>query len=656
MNGTFSNSRLIDVRSLGDLIRSPFSEKFNWRRRIADSGLPTEVCSLITAVVIHSRLMRFEKFQVASDLVAHFEDGNASGKSFTELIATFGDPRTVADLIRAGKERNRPMLAKWFRGGLWVGSFSIAGFLGLSLFFYLGKPQPSVDYLPSLNADLSDVAESDKAWPIYRGPWTKYEFCEGKKGRFSEIYYRKEGAPDDGRMVLPSDGDLWQKAIEKLGESADLLEALRVGGSKPVFGLELKARISDYCAEDAQALFPYFEKAPSSTKASNKNEQNLLDGALESVLLPHVQTMRNAANVLKADTRWALEQGDWERATRNIEATFGFARQASEHKCLICGLVAFAIQYIGCDLVDESLAKHLSQFSDLQLERIQLAVSRVPAIEYISLEGERAFVHDTIQRTYTDDGNGDGRITPEGLQLMEQYIQQTNYGFNEHSDLQKTLTKVAKQVAAPLSLVTMASRKNLTVRADILFDLLEQHFYSPFYEDNFAEVEREFEKLDESFRLLADIFPAFSQTRKAMFRGMANQEATAAGVAVLRFERKHGKLPKSLGELVGEFLDALPKDQINGAPINYLIIDEKPTSKNSTSSSGEFGFRIYSVGVDRDDDRGASIMVNPDGTEPAAGSSSDRSLRAMKASEFNFSFPSRHDGDWVLWPRGTAGN
>ncbi|MEQ1904677.1 MAG: hypothetical protein ABL888_10855 [Pirellulaceae bacterium] len=654
MNGTFSNSRLIGVRSLGDLIRSPFSEKFNWRRRIADSGLPTEVCSLITAVVIHSRLMRYEKFQVASDLVAHFEDGNASGKSFTELIATFGDPRTVADLIRAGKERNRPMLAKWFRGGMWVGSFSIAGFLGLSLFFYLGKPQPSVDYLPSLNADLSDVAEADKAWPIYRGPWAKYEFCEGKNP-FLDINIRNEGAADDWRQILPSDGKAWEKGISQLSDAADLLEAFRVGGAKPVLGLELKARIIDYSEEDARALFP-LQMAQTSKETRNNQSYDPMDGALVGILLPHVQTMRHAARILTVDTRWALEQGDLERATRNIEATFGFARQASEHKYLICGLVAFAIHNIGCDLVDESLAKHLSQFSDLQLERIQLAVTRDPAPNLISVDGERAFVHDTIQRVYTDDGNGDGRITPEGLQLMEQYIQQTNYGFNEHSDLQKTLTKVAKQVAAPLSLVTMASRKNLTVRADILFDLLEQHFYSPFYEDNFAEVEREFEKLDDSFRLLADLFPAFSQTRKAMFRGMANQEATAAGVAVLRFQRKHGKLPKSLEELVGEFLNAVPKDQINGAPINYLIIDEKQSSKNNPPSSADVGFRIYSVGVDRDDDRAAPIQLHVDGTEPVAGATADTSLRAMKAGEFNFSFPSRHDGDWVLWPRGTAGN
>ncbi len=653
MNGTFSNSRLIDVRSLGDLIRSPFSKKFNWRRRIAESGLPAEVRNLITVVVIQSRLMRFEKFQVASELVDHFEDGSASGRSYRELIATFGDSQTVAGLIRVSKERNRPMLAKWFRGGMWVGSFSIAGFLGLSLFFYMGKPQPKVDYLPAFNADLSGVAESDKAWPIYRGPWAKYQFCEGKNP-FLAINIRQEGTPDDWRLILPSDGEAWEKGIKQLRDAADLLEAFRVGGAKPVLGLELKARIEDYSEEDARALFP-LHPAHTSEETRNNQTADPLDGALVSVLLPHVQTMRHAARIMTVDTRWALEQGDVERATRNIEATFGFARQVSEHNCLISGLVAIAIQSIGCDMVDESMAKYISQFSDSQLERIQVAATRDRPTEYISLSGERAFVHDTIQRIYTDDGNGDGRITPDGLQLMEHYIQMTRTELNEYGDLQKTLTRVAKQVAAPFSLVMLASRKNLTVRADILFDLVEQNFYSPFYEDNFAKVEREFEKLDESFRLLADIFPGYRQTRKAMFRGFTNQETTAAGIAVLRFQRKYGYLPKSLEELVGEFLNAVPRDQINGAPINYLILEEKQSSKNNSPSSVDVGFRIYSVGVDRDDDRAVPILVNRDGTEPAA-STADTSLRAMKASEFNFSFPSRHDGDWVLWPRGTAGH
>ena len=654
MNDTFSNSRLIDVRSLGDLVRSPFSQKFNWRRRIAESGLPAAVRNLITAVVIQSRLMRFEKFQVASELVDHFEDGSASGRSYPELIATFGDPQTVAGLIRVSKERNRPMLAKWFRGGMWVGSFSIAGFLGLSLFFYLGKPQPKVDYLPAFNADLSEVAESDKAWPIYRGPWAKYQFCEGKNP-FLDINIRQEGTPDDWRLILPSDGEAWEKGIEQLRDAADLLEAFRVGGAKPALGLELKARMDDYSEEDAKALFPLF-MAQTYKETRNQQTPDPLDGALVSVLLPHVQTMRHAARILTVDTRWALEQGDGERATRNIEATFGFARQVSEHNCLISGLVAIAIQAIGCDMVDESLAQHFSQFSDSQLERLQVAVTRDRPTEYISLVGERAFVHDTIQRIYTDDGNGDGRITPDGLQLMEHYIQMTRTELNEYGDLQKTLTRVAKQVAAPFSLVMLASRKNLTDRADMLYDLLDQHFHSPFYADDFAEVEKEFAKLDDSFRLLKDLLPGFSQTRKAMFRGIANQEATAAGIAILRFQRKHGKLPKSLDELVGEYLKAVPKDQMNGAPLNYLIVDEPQSSNNNPPSSADVGFRIYSVGLDGDDDHAVPIQVNADGSEPAAVSSEDVSLRAMKASEFNFGFTSHLDGDWVLWPRATVGH
>ena len=37
------------------------------------------------------------------------------------------------------------------------------------------KPTPSIDYVAKLNQPITEMADSEKAWPIYRPMWTKYK-------------------------------------------------------------------------------------------------------------------------------------------------------------------------------------------------------------------------------------------------------------------------------------------------------------------------------------------------------------------------------------------------------------------------------------------------------------------------------------------------
>jgi len=75
-----------------------------------------------------------------------------------------------------------------------------------------------------------------------------------------------------------------------------------------------------------------------------------------------------------------------------------------------------------------------------------------------------------------------------------------------------------------------------------------RYFVSPRYESFWSSLER----------------PWAAQTRR---------ELAVAGIAVMRYQMRYGKLPASLEALVPEFMPAVPRDFMNGQVLNYQISD-----------------------------------------------------------------------------------
>ncbi|MEM7452887.1 MAG: hypothetical protein AAF456_00905 [Planctomycetota bacterium] len=643
MSQVFPDSGGLTFEAVWKIIRSPFSPEFDWETQLSESGLPDRVQSVVYLVVQRSGLMRYEKSAVAEDLIDHFLDGEERGVSFSKLIAEFGQPETAATLIRSSKLRSRPVFSKILRGGMWAGLAGILGYLGLAAFFHMGKPNPSVNYLFDLNEDIALIAEEDRAWNVYRESWTNHEFSEGPGGRFEEIYFRSDDPEEDMRYVRSDDGEQWDRAVEKLRNSQDLLDALREGAMKPSLGVELQSNPMNYSPEDRAALFPGRDLEEASqtfgVEGISEHADQLLTDSLVGILLPHIQSFRNASRILIVDTRWAIDEGDFERATQNIEATFGFARQASESPVLVCGLVGVAVYGIGCDLTDEILATHESEFSDDQMRRIQEAVSRDPAMTFIKLHGERAMVLDILQRVYTDDGNGDGRITPDGMDVLT-IIQGMLAHEIEQAGGFEGFMQTVKRAAAPVALAFMPGRRDMTDAFNMMFDKAEDNFYRPLYEYDIAEIEEEVESLGHEYFLLKQLVPAYQQIRLAMFRTVGNQGGMEMAIAAYRYRRAYGEFPETADQLVGEFLDEIGEDPVDGSQLKYKRTEDS--------------FIVYSLGVDADDDGGEAVLVTEGGfASPGAMNISTAAddLHPQRAGEFSFTNSQENDGDWVIWPR-----
>jgi len=67
---------------------------------LRDARIPDEVRGYLRAVVDHSNLRGNARQDVLSELVAHFEDGLAAGRSANDLLDEFGEGRLVGSLIR----------------------------------------------------------------------------------------------------------------------------------------------------------------------------------------------------------------------------------------------------------------------------------------------------------------------------------------------------------------------------------------------------------------------------------------------------------------------------------------------------------------------------------------------------------------------------
>ncbi|MBX3417172.1 MAG: hypothetical protein KF851_06180 [Pirellulaceae bacterium] len=617
--------------------RNKFLARCDWRDTLREADLDRSVSELVEQVVVATRLSRNEKQQVASELIAHFQDGLERGIAPDTLIGEFGEPQLAATLIRRGKIRNRTMANKFWQFGAYGGLGVLAAYVFMSWYFYRGMPQPTLDYMAQINQVFADVPEDQRAWPVYRDVMRKMQFIEGPGGRFEEIYFRDLEKPDDLRLVEATDGEQWQRAIDKLADSKELLDALRLGGQLPILGLELKSNPFDYSPEDQQTLFP--NGIPSDGFYGDLKQEfspraaKLVDGSFGLMLLPHTQTMRNCARILTADTRWAVETKDWERAVQNVEAMFGLARQAAEPGFYIGNLVACAISELTCDTLYEVVGAGAEQLSDNHLERLQRAAERDSMWDLVKFETERALFDDILQRTFTDNGNGDGRITAAGLEFLTKSKELGAISPEANQYLQSSWGSMYLRVLGPTALIWMPNRREFTAAADDFYTMLEQRFFSPYHLDRMDEVET-----SEGFQyqILSRLLPFVKQFRGSIARAEVNRQSVAAAVAIYRFHRQHNRWPNSADEVVGKYLNSFPIDPLNGQPLVYL-----PKSD---------GFVLYGFGIDGDDDGGRPYLVSKETGQPAP-ELDEKDLRPHHANEFHFRIAQETDGDWIAWPR-----
>ena len=118
--------------------------------------------------------------------------------------------------------------------------------------------------------------------------------------------------------------------------------------------------------------------------------------------------------------------------------------------------MGLALDGIAYGTIEELLTKYPDLLTDQQLKSVAEKLASLSPRKLIRVEGEIAFQKDLIQRMYSDDGNGDGRLTDEGLKLWPGLMSLTSYDYEEDP-----LANAAINVFGPGVAFLGGSRKDL---------------------------------------------------------------------------------------------------------------------------------------------------------------------------------------------------
>ena len=598
--------RRLRLTPASDLLRGRITGRLDWYSNIRMAGFTPAVERLILQVVRRTKLWRIEKVAVASELVAHFQDGLEAGANADELVRLFGDAKRAAKLIRRAKLRARAIpfraIRATYRTFMWTVWALLTLYALLAIRFYIGRPHPTVDYIAILNVRTLQVPEADRAWPIYRRAILALSDRSNQQQPWPKVV---------GYNIY---GKHWPEIAAWLQAHSSGMALIRQASTRPVFGFVL--------GPNGSANDPEMRWHVDRSSATD----SVLRHSLMTVSLPYLNETRDMSHAACADIKLAAEQHDTDRAEQDVVAVLSLADQLHNQKqFLVDEMVASGIRANGMAAAGDVLRDWPDLWSDAQLAHLahRLSIYERPA-DLISFQGERLFIPDILQRTYTDNGHGDGRLTPVGVNPLASCLA----GMNDSGD-----SMVLLGFAQPLLMQVSLPRKDLVKIVNRFMDQWEILAQAPLRQSASAAwaAEKELMSWRSSLWLQARYFPVtwlmppgFSYLEMAE-RQLGDRDGLVTAIALELYHRHHGHYPATLQELAPDLLPQVPADRITGDPVHYHLVDGKPL--------------IYSVGADRVDDGGRIL----DGHGPSYAA-------AEWAAEWHLPLSDAPKGDWILYP------
>jgi hypothetical protein len=589
------------------LPRIRFGTRVKPQAVVAGASLPPMLSDLVTRTVRATRLWRRERVDVARELCSHFAEGLGAGRSEADLARDFGDSAAAAALIRRAKKRNRPLLwHAWVRvwqaaGALLVLCLLLYGVLAAR--YFTGAPVIARDYRAELNAPIAAVPQADRAWPLYEQAYAAMP----RRPDLPRALRMSDSLAAQWGSVLPSDPE-WPEIVAYLDSSREAIDLTLRGAGKPALGAEL---------------------TPAPTGAGDRAtaawESSML---LHSVRFDTVNPIIALMALLRQDAYRAAVEGRGHEVVRNVGAILDMATQLREAPFLLNDQVAYSALARAATVVGNVLEFAPGSLSDEDLVALAHRLSSFAGGSItIRTEGERAIFGDVVQRTFTDDGRGDGRLTSAGEHHLE------SMGGSYQMD-----DSTVAVLAGPLAGAIAPGRRTTVELYDRMMDAVLREAAKPLYartEYPDAVLSKDLQAYERAAPIpIHLLMPALTAMGMVTETVTVRRDATLTAIALELFRRQKEHYPQTLQELVPRFLPALPLDRFDGGPLKYTLRGGKPL--------------IYSVGKDGVDDGGRM----PEGEHGNAMAGRWMPPAALQAAlkHGKFEPDSGLGGDWVLWP------
>ena len=523
--------------------------------------LPACAKEYIQLIVKKMRYRRKVRQDVQAELTAHFEDelkdcatDEDKERKAKELITNFGDVKLLAVLLRRAKKRCRPLwrtaVVRSFQGlGIIILYFIIC-----SVPLLVGRPTISVNYVDWLNELVkSERNEADNARPFYQ--------------KAIELYVKN---PEDW---LYGGGKVWSTDLNDveisiltdwLEDNKGAFESLREGSRRPDFW-------NEYQSDETEL------------------NKGLVSNAME--ILPNY---RHLAFAMRWQIKYEADNGDIEKALDDCIALTKFGGHLQGHGLLIEQLVGIAIEALGNSMTLMLLDRieiPVDVLKNAQEEYYKQFVRQEPVI---SMEAEKVFWYDQIQRTFTDNGQGGGRMLARGMAYVVT------------DDWKENLWRFVS--------FNFPDRQEIVASIDSYFGLFAKILTETPWESRDEVIDDQvWNEVNITPLMLKIQTPAIERVGQIAWRMKSGREALLTVLAVKRYEKEKGQYPANLSELVeAGYLKKLPMDPFSDGPLVYR--------------KTESGFLLYSLGTNLTDEGGKLGLRG--------------GKRRMWAD----------DGDWVFWP------
>lgn len=597
---------------------------------IAAAGLPDPVAQRIATIVRSTRLWKSEQSDIARELIAHAHDALAAGGTPEEIAKTLGDPANVAPLLRRSARRKRPW--HWHARhraleGVGVALLALIGvYAVLFIRFNTGSPEVKHDFIAELNERNSRYHADEKAAPAYES--LAYAWEPLKDRLYEQARELDDGTDDWDRVAAiyrfpnaQSDLPGYDSFLLAYRTVLPEIEQAVAASSLPTLGIPYSDRHEEFTAEDGTVR----------RRVLPPTDGAAFDASVVKVLIPWFGYARDAARLIAFDAVLAAGNGDADRAARSLTAVFDTARLIGREHMLIASLVSMAIQALGEAVTLRLIHDHPGLLNESHLTAIAHAAGESGRISRdLDFGSERRMFHDFLQRAYTDDGRGDGRLTAEGIQLIRFYTDAAA----DATDAASRPATLGTRLAGPVMMASSASRAELRAVYDRMIAHLETSLRgspsNPAFQDRHAEFEAFIQRIHEDPRhwVVLTAIPAFETAVYDAHESKAHTDATLTAIALHAHRHRIGRWPESLAELTPDLLPAVPEDPFDpGQPIKYRLIDGTP--------------HLYFVGADGVDNHAARPPAD--------------NLRAVESLRHRYD-PNPDDApavtgfDWVIFP------
>lgn len=335
--------------------------------------------------------------------------------------------------------------------------------------------------------------------------------------------------------------------------------------------LELFERMGD------RGIDEMVDRAVTAPVMIRPTEGRVDESGLIGMLLPNLANFRHLAKAYVGRMHLAAEAGDDAELIACFERVLVTARACRGQAFIIDALVACAI--------DAMAIEQLTVLIHEQALGEETCMGLIDAIDRqgwqppktLMFEGERAMSLDIVQRMFSDDRHGSGRLSRHeavgvsSLTGMPPTSMQS-VAFGLHANREDTLRLIERFWDAQLQYAALAPIARMGQRSAAM-DIMASLGYRDFILQML---------LPDVTKILDQVDTA--RTRRAGLRVLLAIEAWSA---------RHGEPPADLADLVPAFLDEEPADPLHGGPFRYLLLDE--------AAGGAFNGRRYlllSTGID----------------------------------------------------------